>query len=150
MVGADSTFVIAKNGYFAIAVVVQLDFLVDCGIFVLLGIQVLEQIRHRVGSIIGTEHFRSESWHVVRQVLVELRSLDQSVCLSPTSQVESTYIDTIKYVVAVLFGRLFEHFEILENLAIDRALIVESNAVLSQEVEDNRIRFSEGDMFELE
>lgn len=70
MVGSNSTFVVAKNGYLAIAVIIKLDLLVDCGILVFLGVQVLEQVRHGIRSIVGTKHFRSEPRHIVGQMLV--------------------------------------------------------------------------------
>lgn len=65
MLGTNSTFMVTKNGDLSVAIVVELDLLVDSGILVFGWIQLLEEIRHGVRSIVGTEDLGSQALHVV-------------------------------------------------------------------------------------
>src|ERR1700733_3456968 len=64
--------------------------------------------------------------------------------------VELSSIETVENVVTISLWGLLEDFQIFENLWIDRNLIIETNTILSKEVEDHSIRRLECDVFVLQ
>lgn len=71
---SDSPLVVTENSDLAVGIVVGLHLLRN----VTRRFHLLEQRRHGVGGVVGTEHFRSQALHVSRQVLVECRGLMKS------------------------------------------------------------------------
>jgi hypothetical protein len=66
------TLVITQDGNFPVAVIVELDLLLNTNVC---SLELLQQSRHCERRVVGTEDFRTQTGHVVREVLVELPRL---------------------------------------------------------------------------
>lgn len=127
---------VTQDGHFAVSIVVCLDLLRDSA----RGLHVPEQVTHSEGGVVGTEHLCSQAGHVVLQVLVESGRL-LLLARSVTRERGKPYSQSVKDLVAVLLGWLLKDLQVLEDLRINLNLVVESNAVLAQEVENDGVRW---------
>lgn len=67
---ANSSLVIAKNGDLTVTVIVKLHFLRDSAARAWIFPEFLEQLRHGVGRIVGTENLGSQPRHIAVEMLV--------------------------------------------------------------------------------
>jgi hypothetical protein len=100
------------------------------------------------GSIIGTEYFRRETFHIRAQMVVHRARLWGEVILS-TSIEQKTHRDSIKEHVSILLWLGLEQAEILENLWINVVdFFVVPDRVLAQKVQNNEARLVQRDMLQ--
>jgi hypothetical protein len=72
-----STLVITQDSNFSVAVIVELDLLLNTSIC---GLKLLQQSRHCEGRVEGTKDFRTQAIHVICEMLVELPGLQKLTC----------------------------------------------------------------------
>ena len=116
---SDRPFVIAEDCHLTVSIIVVLDLLLNCT----LRLHVLQQVRHREGRIVRAEDLRTKSWHVIREMLVELSGAEP-----------------IEDLVAIALRRLLEDFQVLEDLWVNLDFVVESDGILAEKVEDHLVR----------
>ena len=61
-----------------------------------------------------------------------------------------THSETVKYFISWPLGGFLEYSKVLENLRIDRNLVVEANAVFAEEIKNHSIRRFKFDVLKFE
>lgn len=67
-----STLVITQDGNFSIAVIVELDLLLNTSVC---DLELFQQSRHCERRVVGTKDFRTQAGHVICEMLVKLPGL---------------------------------------------------------------------------